>query len=103
MTAAFSQRDQLNIRTKVFEAFDCQQLPAGRREDKKRAKLRRHVSETTDAFFDAVNSDNPPQSRDEAIRLTIGALGMLLAYLFPQYALAIKIAGWLWDFVHGGA
>jgi hypothetical protein len=24
-----------------------------------------------------------------------------LSILFPQYRLAIQVAGWLWDYVHG--
>jgi hypothetical protein len=59
------------------------------------------VSAASDKFFELMNSDSPPHSREEVIRLTIGTLGMVLAYLFPQYALAIRVAGWLWDYLHG--
>ena len=32
----------------------------------------------------------------------VGLLGMMLAAMFPQYALAIKVAGFLWDVFHQG-
>lgn len=99
-----SLRDQLSIETAALRQFDCEVYlsPQGRnREPRERVKNRRRVNATTAAFFNAMNSSNPPATREEAIRSTIGGLGMLLAFLFPQYAMAITVAGWLWDFLHG--
>ena len=63
---------------------------------------REAIRETASAFHRVVNGANPPQSRDEAIRSTVGVLGWVLSFLFPQYAIAIKVAGFLWDLLHGG-
>lgn len=102
MTAAFNTRDQSSIEARLWVAMDCQPLPTGlRKEDRQRTKKRQQVTAVSDKFFDVMNSENPPQSREEVIRLTIGTLGMVLAYIFPQYALAIRVAGWLWDYLHG--
>jgi hypothetical protein len=102
MTAAFTTRDQATIEARLWVAMDCQPLATGlRKEDKQRVRKRQRVTAASDKFFEIMNSDNPPQSREEVIRLTIGTLGMVLAYLFPQYALAIRVAGWLWDYLHG--
>jgi hypothetical protein len=49
-----------------------------------------------------MNSENPPQSREEAARRALGFLGMFFASIFPQYALAIKVAFFLWDIFHQG-
>jgi hypothetical protein len=49
-----------------------------------------------------MNSDNPPKSREEAARRALGFLGMFFASIFPQYALAIKVAFFLWDVFHQG-
>ena len=58
---------------------------------------RKAITDTASAFHSVVTSDNPPQSRDEAIRSTVGTLGWVLSFLFPQYAIAIKVAAFLWD------
>ena len=107
MTAAYTLMDQQNIEARLWIAEDCHPLSATglskktRRQERERAAKRAKVSAISDRFFDAVNSESPPQSRDEAIRIVVGTLGMLLSYLFPQLALAIRVAGWLWDFTHG--
>lgn len=98
-----SLRDTLSLETAVLRQFDCDVWPQGRgRESRERVRNRRRVNATTAAFVAAMNFDNPPKTRDEAIRLTIGDLGMILSFLFPQYAFAITVAGWLWDFLNGG-
>lgn len=62
---------------------------------------RQAITDTASAFFKVVNSNSLPQSRDQAIRSTVGTLGWVLSFLFPQYSLAIKVAGFLWDLWHG--
>ena len=107
MTAAYTLIDQQNIEARLWIAEDCHPLSATglskktRKQERERAAKRAKVSAISDRFFDAVNSESPPQSRDEAIGIVVGAIGILLSYLFPQFALAIRVAGWLWDFTHG--
>lgn len=62
----------------------------------------KQIKATSRSFHRAMNSRKPPQDRDEAIRRAVGLLGMMLAAMFPQYALAIKVAGFLWDIFHQG-
>jgi hypothetical protein len=62
---------------------------------------RQAIKDTASAFHSVVTSDNPPQTREQAIRSTVGTLGWVLSFLFPQYSLAIKVAGFLWDLWHG--
>lgn len=66
----------------------------------------KQIKATSKAFYKAMNSRKPPQSRDDSIRRAVGLLGMMLgmmlAAMFPQYALAIKVAGFLWDIFHQG-
>ncbi|MGL4398991.1 MAG: hypothetical protein ACRCXD_03905 [Luteolibacter sp.] len=63
---------------------------------------RKTVRKAARDFHAIMSSRKPPQSRDEAIRRAVGLLGMMLAAMFPQYALAIKVAGFLWDIFHQG-
>ena len=70
--------------------------------DEQVIKLQGQIVGATLAFEKVMNSRRPPKSRDEAIRRAVGLLGMMLAAMFPQYALAIKVAGFLWDVFHQG-
>ncbi len=107
MTAAYTQIEQQEIERRLWVVEDCYPLagvgmsPRSRREDREREAKRKSVSAASDKFFDAMNSDSPPQSREDAIRIVVGVFGILLSYLFPQFAIAIRVAGWLWDFTHG--
>jgi hypothetical protein len=97
-----STRDQVAIETAALRQFDCANLPFGHhRETRERIKKRGHVTATTAAFFKVMNGNNPPATKDAAVRSTVGALGMLFSFLFPQFALAISVASWLWDYMHG--
>lgn len=58
---------------------------------------RKAIKDTASAFHKVVTSDAPPQTREEAIKSTVGTLGWVLSFLFPQYAIAIKVAAFLWD------
>lgn len=62
----------------------------------------KQIKATSKAFHRAMNSRKPPQSREDSIRRAVGLLGMMLAAMFPQCALAIKVAGFLWDVFHQG-
>ena len=106
MTAAFSQIDQKMIEAKLWVAMDCHPVAGlslsakARKQDRKREQKRKQVSLASDKFFDAMNADNPPQSREEAISRIVGFAGKLLSFIFPQYALIISVVIWLWDFTH---
>jgi hypothetical protein len=67
-----------------------------------RARRRRTIKSTSEAFHAVMHSTDPPQTKSEAIRRAIGIIGLLFASLFPQYALAIRVAGFLWDIFHQG-
>ena len=102
MTAAFTERDRENITLSACYAFDCNHYVAGVRNDPpERRKKRKHVEETVSRGLEVLESNSPPRSREEAIRRIVGAVAMALAFFFPQYRLAIQVAGWLWDYVHG--
>jgi len=101
MPAVFTQSYQNKIESAVLIEFDCAPLSSGvRREDKHRRRRREVVTGVHSEYFIVMNGENPPQSRKEAISATVGAIAMLLQFIFPQYALMIKIAGWIWDFTH---
>lgn len=65
-------------------------------------RRRKTIKSASVAFHAVMTADDPPQTRDEAIRQAIGFLGMLFAAFFPQYSLAIRVAGFLWDVFHQG-
>ena len=102
MKPAFSTRDQAEIEAAALREFDCSVLPFGsKREDKARARRRARVAATTRKFLDAANSSHPPASRDDAIAASVGTIATILSLIFPQFALAIAVAGWLWDYLNG--
>ena len=100
MTAAFSERDILRIEGEALRHFQCASVGASWKEPRDRIRKRDAVSKTVARGMEVLNSDNPPKSRDEAIRLIVGVVAMALAFLFPQYKLAIQVAGWLWDYLN---
>jgi hypothetical protein len=107
MTAAFSQRDEFVIEAEAWKSHGVGPLPAqtmlkqSKAERKQRTAKREAISRTVTKGLEVLESNNPPRSREEAIRRIVGAGLMLVAFLFPQYRLAIQVAGWLWDYVHG--
>jgi hypothetical protein len=102
MTAAFSQRDAYRIEAEAWREFEVAPLAAGvLKESRAQRQKRRRISESVATGLEILGSKTPPRSREEAIRMIVGALGMALAFLFPQYRLAIQVAGWLWDYLHG--
>jgi len=102
MKPTFSIKDQADIEQSALREFDCAPLPFGhKQESKARARRRAQVTATTRRFLDAANSSRPPKTRDEAITASVGLLTTILSMIFPQYALAIAVAGWLWDYLNG--
>ena len=102
MTAAFTQRDAYSIEAQAWREFQVAPVASGvLKESRAQRQKRRQVSETVAVGLEVLESNSPPRSREEAIRRIVGAVAMALAFLFPQYRLAIQVAGWLWDYVHG--
>jgi hypothetical protein len=102
MTAAFSQRDAYRIEAEAWREFRVAPLASGvLKESRAQRQKRRQISESVATGLEILGSKTPPRSRDEAIRMIVGSLGMALAFFFPQYRLAIQVAGWLWDYLHG--
>ena len=103
MKPTFSTRDQAEIEAAALREFNCSVLPFGsKREDKARARRRDRVAATTRKFLDSMNSSKPPATRDDAIAASVGLMATVLSLIFPQFALAIAVAGWLWDYLNGG-
>ncbi len=102
MTAAHTQRDAYSIEANAWRQFGVAPLAAGvLKESRAQRQKRRQISDTVASGLEILESNSPPKSRDEAIRMIVGAVGMALSILFPQYRLAIQVAGWLWDYLHG--
>ena len=102
MKPTYSTQDQSSIEQAALRQFDCDNLPFGhKKETKARIRKRLQVETTTRKFLDAMNSASPPKTRDEAIGSVVGVVSTLLALLVPQFAMAIKVAGWLWDYLNG--
>lgn len=70
--------------------------------ERKSNRREKSIKAASKSFYRVMNSENPPQSREEAARRALGFLGMFFASIFPQYALAIKVAFFLWDIFHQG-
>lgn len=99
MTAAFTERDWERIERAAWDEFvsrPAMKLGASRRV-RFREKRSVQLLTTTMKFRAAMESPNPPRTKDEAIRQIVGLLGSILAILFPQYGLLISIISFLWD------
>ena len=104
MTDITSRKQIINIETEAWRAFDCQpeawrafdcQPVATVRGGKKRDAKRDKVTAVTNRFFDAMMSDNPPKTKDDAVTMLTPMLGLLLSIFFKQ--LAVMVIEWLWD------
>lgn len=103
MTAAFTERDWERIERAAWDHFvssPAMSLGASRRV-KFREKRSVQLLTTCIQFRKQMESDSPPETREEAIRRIVGVLGTLLAIVFPQYALLIQIISFLWDATTG--
>jgi hypothetical protein len=108
----FTKIDRENIRDSARFVFSCNAWTASSKNESKARKAKRNiVDRTVSTALNVMESEKPPQSRDESIRRTIksmyprsqwliAVLSIVIAKMFPQYALAIRIAGWVWDYLH---
>ena len=88
-----------NIAVSARYVFECNQYHGtARSESPDKKKRRGTVDRTIKRGLDVMQSDTLPQSREAAIRSIVGPMAFVLALVFPQYALAIRVAGWLWDY-----
>ena len=104
MTHFHSYQEIISIETEAWRAFDCQpeawrafdcRPVATRRGGKKRDAKRDKVTAVTNRFFDAMMSDDPPKTKDDAVTMLTPVLGLLLSIFFKQ--LAVTVIEWLWD------
>jgi hypothetical protein len=102
MAMMFTNQDIHAIEAKAWREFKVAPLASGRNEETPATqRKRRQVSTEVYRGLQVLSSDNPPRSRDEAIERIVGVIGMMLQVFFPQYRLAIQVAGWLWELLHG--
>lgn len=102
MTVAFNEKDWDRICRALNEEFIWRPVKAMKREKRLAfyAKRERQLQSTFDQFRAAMESDNPPNSKEEAVRQVAGLLRRVLgalSWVFPQYSLLIQIIGFLWD------
>lgn len=91
---------QSALESAAYAEFRCAPVAMGTKsETRSRARRRKEVGGTV-AAFSRVMAENPGMTREDAIRLTVGGLKILLGFFFPYIALAIGVAGWLWDYTH---
>lgn len=94
----YTTEQQNNLLEAAYREFGCSQdFSRGREKNKKAEKKRREIKKYGNRLIDAMNSGNPPKTQDEAIVVVIGVVGRVLSYLFPQYALAIAVAIFVWN------
>lgn len=96
--------DQLYFET--YKQFDCDDLSAvvagyrgfGQFDLKKRKKKQRNVESTLSRFRAAMESQNPPKTKAEAVATLSPIVAYLLWSIFKM--LAIQIIEWAWNRYH---
>jgi len=97
MTAAFAQNDIYRIEAEAWMHFECQPLATGRDNPKRSAK-RDKVSRVLARYFDAVNSNDPPLTKEQAVEMISPFFALLLSLFIKQ--LSVLIIEWLWERTH---
>lgn len=64
-------------------------------------KRRGEASDRVARKMHAVMSRNPNMPKDQAVKSTVGNLTFVLQFIFPQYALLIKLAAMAWELLSG--
>lgn len=70
--------------------------------DTRIAERRSRVVSVVERYHQVMN-ENPGIDREDAIRLTVGALRMIVSFMFPWIGLAMTVAAWLWDYEHANS
>ena len=97
MTAAFLHNDIYQIEAEAWKYFGCHPLAAGR-DNVKRSAKRDKVSKVLEKYFEVVNGDNPPLTKEAAVEAVVPFLTLLLSLFFKQ--LAVMVIEWLWERTH---
>ncbi len=95
MSAVFHMRDVATIEAECWRKFQCQPVPTGFDESHDRQKRRKLCSAITDRYFAAMNSDNPPKTRDQAVRMALPIGWLILSILWKT--IALETIQWLWS------
>jgi hypothetical protein len=95
MTAAFLHREIRQITEDAERHFGCHAMAMGERDRRNRERKRRLVNDVADRFFRAMLSDNPPKTRDQAVRMALPIGWLILSLIWKT--LALEIARWLWE------
>ncbi len=94
MTAAFLHNDIYQIESEAWKKFDCQPLAAGR-DNPKRSGKRDKVSRIVEKYFNVMNSDDPPLTKEQAVEMVSPFFALLLSLFFKQ--LSVLVIEWLWE------
>jgi hypothetical protein len=94
MTAAFLDNDIYQIESEAWKHFQCQPLAAGR-DNSKRSGKRDKVSRIVEKYFAAMNSDDPPLTKEQAVEMVSPFFALLLSLFFKQ--LSVLVIEWLWE------
>lgn len=95
MTAAFLQREIKQLTEDCERHYGCHAMAMGEKDRKNRERKRRLVNDVADRFFRAMLSDNPPKTRDQAVRMALPIGWLILSLIWKT--LALEIARWLWE------
>lgn len=92
---------QADLESAALDHFGCltSASTGSSRHDREMAERRSRVRSVVERYHQ-VMQDNPGIDREDAIRLTVGALRMIVSFIFPWIGLAMTIASWLWDYEH---
>lgn len=100
MTAAFAQRDIQRLISEAEYRFACNEIAmCGGQDRYERRNKRKVVHQVAERFFRAMNSDKPPRTRDEAVRMALPIGWLILSIIWKT--LALEIARWLWERTQG--
>jgi len=97
MTAAFAQNDIYQIEAEAWRHFECHPLAAGR-DNQKRSVKRDKVSRVLLNYFDVMNGDNPPLTKEQAVEAVAPFIALLLSLFVKQ--LTVLVIEWLWERTH---
>jgi hypothetical protein len=101
MTAAFDSRYDETIFRQACLHFGCEERTLGRydigaaKRDPQRTKKRKRLADTIAKFNAVMSSDNPPRTKDEAVKAMSPVVAYLLWSIFKM--LVIQIIEWAWD------
>lgn len=95
---------QADLESAALDHFGClsSATTGSSRRDTRIAERRSRVISVVERYH-KVMDENPGMSREDAIRLTVGAFRMIVSFMFPWIGLAMTVAAWLWDYEHANS